>query len=179
MFRPAASLRLALCGCLLLLMAGSLAAQNAAPGPKKSKAGQPAPMPQLEKLAWLTGSWRMEKAGRLVEEQWMAPAGGVMLGMSRTVVKGRVVEYEFMQIREGPGGTLFFIAQPSGQKEAAFQLLGLEENGVIFENREHDFPQRILYTRQADGSVLAAIEGPLGIDDKRKRVEFPYVAVKP
>jgi len=162
---------------VLLAVAGL--AQNAAPGPKKGKADKPAPSPQLEKLAWLTGSWRMEKAGRLVEEQWMAPAGGVMLGMSRTVVKGRVVEYEFMQIREGPGGTLFFVAQPSGQKEAAFQLLSLEDNGVIFENREHDFPQRILYTREADGSVLAAIEGPLGMDDKRKRVEFPYVAVKP
>lgn len=164
---------------VFLLLAVAASAQNTAPGPKKGKADKPAPMPQLEKLMWLTGSWRMEKAGRLVEEQWMAPAGGVMLGMSRTVVKGRVVEYEFMQIREGPGGTLFFIAQPSGQKEAAFQLLGLEENGVIFENREHDFPQRILYTRQPDGSVLAAIEGPLGMDDKRKRIEFPYVAVKP
>lgn len=162
---------------LLLAVAG--VAQNS-PAPKKGKAAdRPAPMPQLEKLAWLAGSWRTEKAGRVTEEQWMAPAGGVMLGMSRTVVKGRVVEYEFMQIREGPGGTLFFVAAPSGQKEAAFQLLGLEENGVIFENREHDFPQRILYTRQTDGSVLAAIEGPLDINDKRKRIEFSYVAVKP
>jgi hypothetical protein len=163
---------------VFLLLAVAASAQSPAPGPKKGKGDRPAPMPQLEKLAWLTGSWRMEKSGRLVEEQWMAPAGGVMLGMSRTVVKGRVVEYEFMQIREGPGGTLFFIAQPSGQKEAAFQLLGLEENGVIFENREHDFPQRILYTRQADGSVLAAIEGPMGMDDKRKRIEFPYQRVE-
>lgn len=154
-----------------------LAAQNIAPGKKAAKGAQPAPMPQLTKLAWLTGSWRMEKAGRVVEEQWMAPSGGVMLGMSRTVVKSRVVEYEFMQIREGPGGTLFFVAAPSGQPEAAFQLLSLEENGVIFENTAHDFPQRILYTREADGSVLAAIEGPLGPDDKRKRIEFPYQRV--
>ena len=163
----------------LMLLAVVAGAQNT-PAPKKGKGvDQPAPSPQLEKLAWLAGSWRMEKAGRVVEEQWMAPAAGVMLGMSRTIAKGRVVEHEFMQIREGPGGTLFFIAQPSGQKEAAFQLLGLEENGVIFENREHDFPQRILYTRQPDGSVLAAIEGPLGMDDKRKRIEFSYVRVAP
>src|SRR6478609_2094863 len=166
-------------GLVLLLAPALLLAQNTTPAKAKAKDGKPAPSPQLDKLTWLAGSWRMEKAGRVVEEQWMAPAGGVMLGMSRTIAKGRVVEHEFMQIREGPGGTLFFIAHPSGQKEAAYQLLGLEENGVIFENREHDFPQRILYSHQTDGSVLAAIEGPLGMDDKRKRIEFPYVAVKP
>ena len=87
------------------------------------KRDKPAPAPQINKLAWLAGSWRMEKTGRVVEEQWLAPAGGVMLGVSRTVAKNRVVEFEFMQIREGPGGTLFFVAQPSGQPEAAFQLL--------------------------------------------------------
>ena len=160
----------------LLLSAATLSAQNTQPAKGKNDA-KPAAMPQLAKLAWLAGSWRTERTGRVTEEQWMAPSGGTMLGMSRTVMKGRVVEYEFMQIREGPGGTLFFIARPSGQPEAAFQLLSLEDNGVIFENSAHDFPQRILYTREADGSVLAAIEGPLMADDSRKRVEFPYKRV--
>ena len=163
---------------LLLLSAASLPAQN----PRSAKGNRDAtaaPMPQLGKLAWLAGSWRTEKAGRVTEEMWMPPSGGAMLGMSRTVVKGRVVEYEFMQIREGPGGTLFFIAHPSGQKEAAFQLLSLEENGVIFENRAHDFPQRILYTRDSDGAMLAAIEGPVAANDSRKRIEFPYQRVRP
>jgi hypothetical protein len=163
---------------VLLLLPLCLVGQNTAPKSRKDQGDRPAPMVQLVKLTWLAGSWRMEKAGRVVEEVWMAPSGGVMLGMSRTVVKGRVTEYEFMQIREGPGGELFFVAAPSGQKEAAFQLLSLADNGVIFENPQHDFPQRILYTREADGSVLAAIEGPIGMDDKRKRIEFPYKKVE-
>src|SRR6478609_10381066 len=160
-------------GLVLLLAPALLLAQNTTPAKAKAKDGKPAPSPQLDKLTWLAGSWRMEKAGRVVEEQWMAPAGGSMMGMSRTVAKSRVVDYEFMQIREGPGGTLFFVAEPSGQKEAAFQLLTLSDNEVIFENREHDFPQRILYTRLTDGSVLAAIEGPEEAGGQRKRVECP------
>jgi hypothetical protein len=76
----------------------------------------------IARLSWLAGSWRLEKAGRVVEEQWMAPAGGVMLGMSRTVTKGKLTEYEFMQVREGPGGELYFVAQPYRQKETAFRL---------------------------------------------------------
>ena len=142
------------------------------------KAAKPAPPPAIAKVTWLAGNWRLEKAGRVVEEQWMAPAGGVMLGMGRTIAKGKVVEYQFTQIREGPGGDLFYIAAPSGQKEAAFQILSLSDNSIVFENREHDFPQRIGYLLQADGSLLAFIEG-LAPDGTTKRIEFPYQRVQP
>ncbi len=132
----------------------------------------------INQLGWLAGNWRMEKGGRVVDEQWMAPVAGVMLGMSRTVFRGKVVEHEFIQIREGPGGALFFIALPSGQKEAAFQILSLSATVAVFENLQHDFPQRISYTLQPDGSLLAAIEGP-GKDGQTRRVEFPYKRIQP
>lgn len=132
----------------------------------------------INQLGWLAGHWRMEKGGRVVEEQWMAPAGGVMLGMSRTVSRGKVVEHEFIQIREGPGGALYFIALPSGQKEAAFLIKSMTATEAVFENQQHDFPQRISYTLQPDGSLLAAIEGP-GKEGQTRRVEFPYKRVSP
>ena len=132
----------------------------------------------INQLAWLAGHWRMEKAGRVVDEHWMAPAGGVMLGMARTVAKGKVVEHEFTQIREGPGGALFYIAMPAGRKETAFQILTLTDTEAVFENPQHDFPQRVIYARQPDGSLLAAIEGP-GKDGQVKRIEYPFRRVQP
>jgi hypothetical protein len=132
----------------------------------------------INQLAWLAGHWRMERAGRVVDEQWMAPAAGVMLGMSRTVSRGKAIEHEFIQIREGPGGALFFIALPSGQKEAAFQIVSLTATEAVFGNPQHDFPQKITYTRQPDGSLLTVIEGP-GKDGQTRRIEFPYKRVQP
>ena len=158
--------------CSLALAPVLLAAADA------KKPAKAAPPPAINKLAWLAGRWRMEKSGRVIDEQWMAPAAGVMLGMARTVAKGKVVEHEFLQIREGPGGDLFYVAQPSGQKEAAFQLKSLTETEVVFENPQHDFPQKITYTLKADGSLLAAIEGP-GPDGQVKRIEFPYQRLPP
>jgi hypothetical protein len=155
----------------LLVSPGLLAADSKKPG----KAPPPA---DLEKLSWLAGKWRVETSGRVVEEQWMAPAGGVMLGMSRTIAKGRVVEHEFMQIRVGPGGELFYVAQPSGQKEAAFQQASLTDKEVVFTNPNHDFPQKITYTLRADGSLLAVVEGPRD-DGTTRRVEFPYQRIGP
>ena len=127
---------------LLLVMVALVfsAAASAADAKKKPKGPPP---PDIERLAWLAGNWRLEKTGRLTEEHWMAPAGGVMLGMARTLAKGKVVEHEFLQIRVGPAGDLFYIAQPSGQPEAAFKHTALTDKEVVFENPNHDFPQKI------------------------------------
>lgn len=132
----------------------------------------------ISQLGWLAGHWRMERGGRVVDEQWMAPGGGVMLGMARTIARGKVVEHEFIQIREGPGGALFFIAMPSRQKEATFQVVTLSANSAVFENPQHDFPRKISYSLGPDGSLLAVIEGP-GSDGQTRRVEFSYKRIQP
>ncbi len=154
----------------LWLAAGLVATVGAADAPK---GGKRTPSPAIAKLGWLAGKWRMEVQGRVIDEEWMAPAAGVMLGMARTVVHGKATEHEFMQVREGPGGALFFVVQASGQKEAAFQIKSLTDTEVLFENTEHDFPQRIRYTHRADDTVLAAIEG-VAPDGTPKRIEFSY-----
>ena len=132
--------------------------------------------PSLGRLDWLAGDWRMERAGRVVDEHWMAPAGGVMLGMSREVARGKVVAHEFTQIREGPGGELFFVALPSRQKEATFKVLSQTNTETVFENKEHDFPQTIGYRLNPDGTVLAWIEGPRS-DGTTRRIEYAYKRV--
>jgi hypothetical protein len=139
---------------------------------------KPVPAASIDRLGWLAGHWRLEKAGRVIDEQWMAPAGGLMLGMARTIAKGQVREYEFVLIREGPGGELFYVAQPSGQKEATFKQQFLTDTEVVFENKEHDFPQKIGYRLQPDGTLVAYIEGP-GKDGATKRIEYPYQRVQP
>jgi uncharacterized protein DUF6265 len=156
-----------------LALLGSLPAMARAADKKKA-----APPPAISRLVWLAGDWRMERNSRVVDEHWMAPGAGVMLGMVRTVMKGRVLEHGFLQIREGPGGDLFYVAQLSGQKEAAFQLSSLTETSVVFENPQHDFPQKISYSLQPDGSLLTTMEGP-GPDGQPKRIDGSFRRVIP
>lgn len=52
--------------------------------------------------------------------------------------------------------TAFVLGAPIGPNRIS---LGKEE--VTFSNPEHDFPQRIIYLRQADGTLFARIEGNL------------------
>lgn len=126
----------------------------------------------LEQAAWLAGCWQLEGSEPGSVEQWMAPAGGAMLGMARTVKNARLSAYEFLQIRERAGGQLVYVAKPSGQAETEFPLLRAAAGELLFENPAHDFPQRIGYKRQLDGRLLARIEGRRANGETRG-VDFP------
>ena len=104
----------------------------------------------------------------------MRPAGGLMLGMSRTLVNGVLREFEFMQIREDHGG-LVFTAKPSAQPEASFRATAVTDDRVSFANPVHDFPQRIVYARAGNGSLLARIEGER--DGQLSSIEYPLQRV--
>jgi len=54
----------------------------------------------IQRAAWLQGCWQLEASGRTVEEHWMAPRGSSMLGVSRTVRGGDLVEYELIVLKE-------------------------------------------------------------------------------
>ena len=101
----------------------------------------------------------------------MPPAGSTMIGVSRSVRNGETVAFEFIRIVEQEGGGLQFIASPSGQNTARFSLFSLSDREVIFENPDHDFPQRIIYRLMSDEDLLGRIEGT--IDGKERAVDFP------
>lgn len=127
----------------------------------------------IERVSWLQGCWRLSSNGRTVDEQWMAPGGGAMLSIGRTVRDGTLVEYEFVVVREREGA-LVYIAHPSGQAPAEFPLKAVDAESVVFENAAHDFPQRVGYRRRANG-LDAWIEGT--INGSPRRVDFPYARV--
>ena len=128
----------------------------------------------LDQLAWLTGCWRADDGKRQITEHWMKPSGNNMLGMSHTVVNGKTREYEFIRIVQEENGDIFFVAQPSGQKEARFKLMNVSDREARFQNPDHDFPQRVIYRRDGD-SLVGRIEGIS--NGKERAVDFPLKRV--
>ncbi len=113
----------------------------------------------LTPITWLAGCWSADGREPGSVEHWLAPAGGTMLGVSRTVKGGKTIASEFMQLASNSDGKLVFTAHPSGQKEASFVLAKATDNEVTFENPQHDFPQRIIYRRLSAKQMIARIEG--------------------
>jgi hypothetical protein len=113
----------------------------------------------------------MTRGSRHVTELWSMPAGGTLVGASRTVADGKTVEYEFLLIREATTG-LEYVARPSGQAEAVFRLVRSSARELVFENPHHDFPTRIIYRGGRNGGLDARIEG--SIAGNAKAIDFPY-----
>jgi hypothetical protein len=137
--------------------------------------GAAAQVPPVETLGWMAGCWAAEGAEPGSGERWTPPAGGTLLGLSRTVKGGRTLEWEFMRIVTEAGGKVAFVALPSGQRETRFERVASPPDEAIFENPAHDFPQRVIYRRQGDDRLAARIEGrwvglQRGVDFPLKRV---------
>jgi len=141
---------------LLLALALTLQTQVQAPG--------------IDDVGWLTGCWEYSAGARTVEEHWLAPRGRTMMNAGRTVQGDKLVEFETVIIRE-QDGRLAYEAHPSGQPSAVFLSQRVADREVVFENLQHDFPQRVGYKRDGD-SLVAWIEGPR--NGQTRRIEFQY-----
>ena len=127
-------------------------------------------------LSWISGCWQQTGAnGRLVEEQWMTPRGNTMMGMSRTVRGDSLIEYEQLRIGERAGKAVYY-ALPSGQTASEFTAAAVSDTVVVFENPQHDFPQRIIYRKRGADSIVARIEGTM--NGRSRGVDFPYAKVQ-
>lgn len=130
---------------------------------------QAQPEHELQKLAWLAGCWAPDGAEPGSVEHWLPLAGDTLLGLSRTVKRGRTTGHEFMQIRRNAAGRIEFIATVGEQKPVAFALVSLSETEAQFENPAHDFPQRVVYALE-QGVLKARIEGQT--QGRSKRIDF-------
>lgn len=128
----------------------------------------------IERVSWLQGCWEAKSPRRVIEENWTAPRGANMLGVSRTFRGDSLAEYELMVLRQQAGG-LVYEAHPSGQSAAAFTARTVTDSVVVFENATHDFPQRVGYRKARGDSLVAWIEGT--VEGRPRRVEFQYERV--
>jgi hypothetical protein len=124
---------------------------------------------------FMAGCWRTTEAdGAVVEESWSLPAGGLMLGWSRTLRAGRPAQFEQLRIQVVDGAILFRPSPNAQPSEHDFRLTESAPGALTFEAPEHDFPRRIQYRRLADGALGARIDGGAGSDQS---AEWRYESV--
>lgn len=125
-------------------------------------------------LTWLTGCWELTTPKVTIEETWTRATGGTLLMMGRTLRGGRTVSDEFVRLSV-VDGRLTYMARIGTPGMTPFPLLQRTADELIFENKAHDFPQRIIYRRSSTG-LLARVEGE--VKGKMRAQEFDYHACK-
>ena len=131
--------------------------------------------PSITGLSWLSGCWQSTSKKVSTVERWTQPNGQMMLGVSQTVKNDKTTFYEFMRIIENEKDIFLIVNSPENKDEVSFKLIKTSDKEVIFENPEHDFPNRIIYKRDKD-SLKGRIEGKN--NGKETSVDFPMIKAK-
>ena len=135
---------------LLLLIGGS--------------ASTPAPDAPLDELGFMAGCWRgplddgVGGSDGSIEEYYSRPSKNMILGLTRYTRGGRTVDFEFTTIEQTDSGVVL-TPHPKGVASVPFRMRRVEAGTVVWENAEHDFPQRIIYRRVSAEALIARIEG--------------------
>lgn len=119
--------------------------------------------------SWLSGYWLSCDGGRETAENWFGADASMLLG---TNLSGGA--YEFLRVAPNGRGGLSYYSMPNGRAPATeFEMTANTGERAVFENLEHDFPQRIIYERNGD-ALRARIEdaaGTQGMDWSFRRAE--------
>lgn len=140
--------------------------------------GEDARKPGAADLSFLAGRWVGEAEGARIEEWWMAPDGGALLGMFRVVSEGKPVLYEILVVQEGPDGPRLLLKHfgpdLSGREEkgpaAAWKLVSLAGKKAVWE--QPGTGTTLSYERSAPDRLVALLEKTK--DGKRTREEYAY-----
>ena len=123
---------------------------------------------------WMIGRWVQTEAAATISETWEATAPGTLSGIGRTERPGRPIFEERMTIRSSPTGATFTAELP-GQPPTSFALKARRAGMAVFENKAHDFPQRVIYRRCGE-DLCARIEGVM--DGKAASESWRYRRVR-
>ena len=127
---------------------------------------------KIEDLAWISGDWETASGRMQIDEHWTKIAGSSLIGMSRTVAGGKTVFFEYLRI-EARGADIYYVAHPRARTPGTdFKLVRLSGQEAVFENLTHDFPKRVIYRKNGDGTLSARVEGDG--TEKEKPQDYHY-----
>jgi hypothetical protein len=124
---------------------------------------------KLAKLSWLSGSWQTQMPEGVFKESWWRD--------TRQTWKQGENQWQGMGVLLGAAGDTFFredlriisekgelwycpmVSNQNGKKEVRFKEKEITDHNFVFENLQHDFPQRICYELTSDTTIHAWIEG--------------------
>ncbi|MEZ4883770.1 MAG: DUF6265 family protein [Chitinophagales bacterium] len=115
----------------------------------------------MKQLHWLIGEWQRtnEVPERVSLELWELQEDGHLAGVGLTTEGDKVLFKEQLKLQIKGDKVQYIAIVPHNNQPTIFELTDLQENVVVFENPEHDFPKKISYELMTADSMKAIISG--------------------
>ena len=134
--------------------------------------------PNLKTFGFIIGKWVMKsKTGKIVE-CWQKHRDSLTGTSHRFNAKGDSVLTEYVVLKKIKGDWHYCVTgyENGNEGRTDFKLVSSADGTFTFENKQHDFPQKIVYQNKEKDELLAWIEGEIG--GKKRKMEFLYQRAK-
>jgi hypothetical protein len=122
----------------------------------------------IDKAEWIIGLWEHKVADGYQYEEWIKINNCEFSGRGYHVQNNDTTLFETVQLIQRQD-SLFYIATVSNQNNKQpipFLLKTATDTSLLFENREHDFPQTIKYSVFKTDSLQATICGEINGEER-------------
>ena len=129
-------------------------------------------------LQGLEGLWKMETSRGAIYEEWHTNSNNKMAGRSYRINNADTIVMERIELYREGNDIIYspVVSNQNNQQAVTFKLISITNGRYIFENKAHDFPQRIIYKIESKDAVHARIEGMR--NGQERGSDFRYSRVK-
>jgi hypothetical protein len=117
---------------------------------------------KLEKMNWLLGNWENEMPEGVLTETWTKENDSTFSGTTYFIINKKDTVHSETIILKQLNDELVYRPTVKGQNNdepVDFKLSSESENSFSFENQKHDYPQKIVYKKVNETSLVANISG--------------------
>jgi hypothetical protein len=117
---------------------------------------------KLEKMNWLIGQWENTTPEGYLTETWTKTNDSTFSGQTYFIInKKDTVHNESIMLMQVDDELIYrpTVKGQNNDEAVDFKLTSEAENNFTFENPKHDYPQKIVYKKVNEKSLVATISG--------------------
>jgi len=115
----------------------------------------------LNDFDWLAGEWHFDLGKKVIVEKWQEVSVNTFEGVSYSIQKesNDTTFSESLRLLEMSGDIFYLPYVSHNPHPVPFKLISTKSDSMIFENKDHDFPTRIIYIKNGIDNFTARVEG--------------------
>lgn len=113
----------------------------------------------IDKLYWIVGNWKCRGEEGIIFEKWTRSSDKLLKGMVYSLSGSDTLVLKRMSIKEIDSHVYYIVRFEHNDSELSLKLVGNSSKGLLFENSEQDFPNKIIYANTDGNMLLARFEG--------------------
>lgn len=119
--------------------------------------------PKYFPLERLAGKWEDVDSENKFYEEWTVVSDSLLIGKGYVMVSADTVFIENLRIFKDDEGTFYQVNLSSNQSQkpevVKFKMTSSDDNDIVFENPQHDFPKKITYRMISNTEMRVFLNG--------------------